>query len=129
MIGKSSFEKLGNEPSPLAVPEKSSFGFWSNPFQFLFRPKYALAFATVSLLVMAGIFWTNNTTETLPLAELTSEEIQTYISDNIDEFDEELFLESDLGFEDLESSEDTDSDEFLNDIIDDLDIEDLEELL
>ena len=123
------FEKLGNEPSPLAMPEKSGQGFWSNPFQFLFRPKYALAFATVSLLIMASIFWTNNPTETLPLAELTSEEIQTYISDNIDEFDEELFMESNLRFEDLEAFENADSDELLNDIIDDLDIEDLEELL
>ena len=123
------FEKLGNEPSPLAISEKSSLGFWSNPFQFILKPRYALAFATLSLLVTAGIFWTNNSTETAPLADLTSEEIQTYISNNIYEFDEALFLESDLGFENFESLENAESDEFLNNIIDDLDIEDLEELL
>lgn len=123
------FEKLGNEPSPLYTPQKSSSGFWSNPFQLFFKPKYALALATISLLLIASIFWFKNAPEPEQFADLTIEEIQNYVVNNIDEFEEDLFLEGNLSFENLESKEGIKTDEMLDDLIKDLDIEDLEELL
>jgi len=130
------FQKLGSEPSPLSTAQNSSPGFWNNfniSIQSLLKPKYALAFSTVVLMLLVGVFWMNNSSEPATYANLTSEEIQNYISDNIDEFEEELLVTIDFGFEDIQSSEDIEVDDYLDEIIDEIideiEIEDLEELL
>ena len=118
------FEKLGTEPSPLKIEQKSASGFWVNPLRFLFQPKYAFALASVALLLIASVFWINNTPEEGLLANLSDEEIESYIFNNIDEFDSELWMENDLGFDDLDLSNE-EEEEYLDDLIEDMDVEDL----
>lgn len=105
--------------------------------QYFFQPRYALAYASVALLVMVGLYFTNKTTTdyALPIAaatilnELPDDILNEYISTNIGEFDETTLTEEiadnvevSLPGLDLENDE-----ELMDELIEDLDLEDLED--
>jgi hypothetical protein len=64
----------------------------------LLQPRYALGFATALVIVVAGWWFVNYRNSTLPaeseMAQLSHEEIHQYITENIDDFDEELILKN-----------------------------------
>lgn len=62
-----------------------------NNIGILFQPRYALSMATITILVIIG--WKLSVSPTEPIAEdgfASTEDIQQYIQDNIDDFDVEL---------------------------------------
>jgi hypothetical protein len=62
----------------------------------ILQPRYAVAIATVSLLIVAGWFFMKqqNKTTIESTADITKEEIHQYITENIHEFDENLIIEA-----------------------------------
>ena len=99
-----------------------------------FQPKMAVRFAMMIALVATVYFMNNNTNTEVPqVAELTSTELEDYVKANLDDFETEELLnilsegetetwtEMDIDDEDL--------DEYLEEIIDDLDTDDLEDFL
>ncbi len=116
--------------------------WWDNLMEYLqslFQPKYALAFASVAILLIAGMVYMKKDDMQSPtpqLAEVILDQVpddvlQDYISNNIDEFDESL-LEEELtenSGEPLPEFEINDPDELMDELIDDLDISELEDLL
>ncbi|HFA51269.1 MAG TPA: hypothetical protein ENJ95_19830 [Bacteroidetes bacterium] len=130
------WQKVAPEQAEAVEPTYSRQSRLTTFLQNFFRPKYALALASVALLLVAGFYFMNNeNAATLPpavaLEEISDEALDTYINDNIEDFDEAL-LEEQLAGKiggplpglDLENSEG-----YYDEIIDELDIEDIEDLL
>lgn len=106
--------------------------------QYLFQPRFALAYACLALLIAATFFLGNDADSiqqqiaaTNLLVEVPDDLLDSYVTLNIDEFDENILTEQ-LSLSEEEplpnSSLDQTTDD-LNDLIDDLSIEDLEDLL
>lgn len=106
--------------------------------QYFFQPRYAFAFATVALMVVAGVYYKGSgekqeaqvVAAATILDGLSDEVLDEYISENIDEFDEATL--SDQLAENIDPSSKLEietSDELMNELIDGLDEEDLEDLL
>jgi len=99
-----------------------------------FQPKMAVGFAMIILLAVASFFILNNETESImPIADLTSDELESYVKANIDDFEEQDLLNI-LGNDEKGSwtemeIEDEDLDGYLEEIIDEIDSEDLEDFL
>lgn len=70
--------------------------------QTLWQPRLAMAFGAVLIMVCAGSFWFFNTKTNarqtndmaIVLSDLTQEEVSEYVNENIDDFDDELFIET-----------------------------------
>ena len=102
-------------------------------FSSLFQVRLITAFATVAILMTAGWFLMNKQTasdETQYLSELSVEEMQIYLNENIDELDDELLIELSTNEEDFFITNPTElNDKDIETLIDELDDETLEELL
>ena len=102
--------------------------------QLLLQPQYAMALASVAILIVASIFFfgqNNKLADATTLAEVSDEEISSYVMSNVEEFDMDLLMEvmdEEILEEELENESSTD-DNYLDDIIDDLSDEELEELM
>jgi len=126
-------EELNLNKEEVIVGEESS---WWTPIaeslMMLFQPRMAIALATLLLLVASVFYFKNQgTSEALPIAELTSIDAESYVLENIDEFEDELLYDLVLQTESL-TTEDTEHQElnnYLEEIIDEIDDETLEELL
>lgn len=98
------------------------------------QPRYAMALASVAVLVVAGFLLLNRSAgEDCPdlLACIPDEAIEKYVRNNIEEFDTGL-LEQHLAGRSgsvMPSLELEDMEEYLDDVIEDMDIEDLEDFL
>ncbi len=102
--------------------------------QGLFQPRYAVAIASVAILLVAGIYFTADSENPAPLTALLSEvpdeALDNYISENIDDFDVALFEEHIDDSENMSPTLNLDGDdELLEELLDDLSVEDLEDLL
>jgi hypothetical protein len=99
-----------------------------------FQPKMAVGFAMITLLAIASFFILDDESMPVPqIADLTSDELESYVKANIDDFEEQELLNI-LGNEERISwigmeIDDGDLDEYLEEIIDDIDASDLEEFL
>lgn len=110
-------------------------GIWEqfiNSLHLLLQPRYAMALASLAILIVAGLYFlkpnTTNSSFQPIMAELTTEEIGDYITSHIDEFEMELLVEAEE--EEVEIPvEQQEMEEYLDNIIDEIDIEELEELL
>ena len=141
------FQSMQNEvfrqiASEQKTPEQVTAPNWVDQLigqlQWLLQPRYAMALATVAVLLIAGIFYLQPTAN-LPstevaLNDLTEDDITTYISSHIEDFDATLLVEAIPEEEDASllptpELEDEEIEEYLQDIIDDIDLEELEELL
>lgn len=100
----------------------------------LFQPQFAVAFASVALLIIAGLYlYPKNTTTATTEFALTVDEAKYYLAENIEDFDDELLLEIGLDEGDdlyLNTElEGDDFDEYIDEIIDDIDDSTLDDLL
>ena len=104
----------------------------------LFQPRMALSLASVTVLILAGVFWMNNQSNQQLLADqdLTIEETTNYLAANLDDFDTDLLMEIEMDESDLANIyeydldfEEEDLDAILNDLLDDIDEDALDELL
>ena len=133
------FAKLNEHPQTMVEEKENWLDQLLQSLQYFFQPKYALAYATVALLLIAGFYFSNDTTAdgNHPIAaselltEMPDEILDTYISENIDDFDETILAEQlvdniERPLNDLEIEND---EALMDELIDDLDMEDLEDLL
>lgn len=129
------FAKLNERPKTAVEEKENWFGQLIKSLQYLFQPKYAFAYATVALLLVAGFYFLNNPSEPqiqqIALSDISDETLETYISENIDDFDEAILAEQladniERPFNELEIEND---EELIDELIDDLNVEDLEDLL
>lgn len=99
-----------------------------------FQPRIAMGFAMVTLLMFSFYFLTKNATTTaIPFAEISEDEMEAYVKENIEDFEEDMIFDfvaenEANNFDGLGIGEE-DLDEYMNDIIEDLDDEDLEDFL
>ena len=114
------------EQEELIVPERAERqGFLSEllaQFAYLLQPRYAaLALASIALVIAVIFLLTryNPQIDTLALEELERSEVVQYIESHLDEFEEELFILED---------EPAPNNEYLEGILEDIDINTLEEL-
>lgn len=144
-VPKDYFKQLPDEILAKVQPEKmmqkETQVSWLDRFvaelQWLLQPRPALALATVAILIMAGIFFFNNSTPAVSdvqWADISEEEINAYVASNIEEFETDLLWQhSSLDADDELSTElefdDEELDVIIDEIIDDLPLEDIEELL
>lgn len=130
--------KLSARAETIAVEEKEN---WLDQLikslQYFFQPRYALAYAAVALLLVAGIYYKGLgsgkqqvVAAATILDELPDEVLNEYISENIDEFDEATLSEQLAeNIDPLSRLQIETSDELMDELIDGLDEEDLEDLL
>lgn len=156
-VPKNYFQHLPNEvmrtvKEPVFAPApKPSWQERIGQFlQGILQPRLALALASVLVLVVAGILFLRekNAVEIAPamavakLSEIPDEELFAYVSDNINEFDHEQVLEfSNAELPEVKSKtpklpkietpkpETKEIEEYLDEAIDEIDVEDLEEML
>ena len=94
-----------------------------------FKPAVAAVF--VGIVATSIFFWNNNSSlNKTKMADMSNAEMDSYIADNIDDFDVELFIKNnpdllDETFKDLNAE---DIHQYLHESIDDLDIDDIENL-
>ncbi len=139
------------QPAPAPVPSGPSWLEQLERFVMgLFQPRFALALASVLVLVVAGVlFFRESGAEalqsvaTVRLADIPDEELLAYLDDNIRDFDGDLVQEASVHTlpevpekpkatapktsapkPELEEMED-----YIDEVIDEIDVEDLEELL
>ncbi len=136
------FEKLTQEVLHNVTTESTpivSVPQWqqnlSNIWAAIWQPKMAMGLATIALLAVATTFFFDSGTTTDPLAELSNisdEELDFFIEENIDEYDMALLADIDDATSESALSSDID-DDILNELyqqtIDDIDVLELEELL
>jgi hypothetical protein len=62
----------------------------------ILQPRFAVAFATITLLLVAGWFFITQQKKgtTQAMADISTDEIHRYITENIDEFDEDLIIKT-----------------------------------
>lgn len=125
-------DKVMNRLAEKPAPE----GIFSRFFKTLLQPSYALAFGTVLVLLLATIMFllpTENQNTDI-LASISTEDLSSYLDENIDDFDLDLLMEnnatSTLDFSDGMNFELNELEEYIdNDFIDQLDDQTLEDFL
>lgn len=134
--------RLRNEAQPLRTPARPG---WSDRLlQFLeslMQPRLAVGFATVAILVAAGVFWlrpgaVNEPSEQLAmLSDLSHEDVSAYVTANIESFEEEELMlavsESGVEVENSLPAIELDSqaiEDYMDEAIEEMDEEDLESL-
>ena len=131
------FDKTGLNSSKAVKHRKGIFEQFIESLQLILQPRYAMALASIAILLVAGIYFLrpasgNNTQEVAIMAELTNEEIGDYINSNIDDFATDLMVEAETEGIDITPELEADPsevEEYLDNIIDEIDIDELEELL
>lgn len=120
-------EQVSLEPQPArpARGPRRLTGLWA-----LLSPRLAAGLAAVTVLLIAAVLWlrpAGGERQAPPATELTTEEMTDYIAAHIDEFELEM-LAAAAGGETATPRENEELDRYLDEIIDDLELEDLEEL-
>lgn len=157
-VPKHYFKHLPNEvmrqvkqPAPSPVPSGTSWLEQLEQFVMgLFKPRFALALATVLVLVVAGVVFFRDSGAEGPqpiaavrLEDIPDEELLAYLDDHIRDFDGDLVQEASVHTlpevpekpkavapktsvpkPELEAME-----EYIDEVIDEIDVEDLEEML
>ena len=100
----------------------------------LFQPRIAMGFAMVTLLMFSFYFLTKDTATTAtPFAEISEDEMEAYVKENIEDFEEDMIFdfiaENETNSFDGIRIDEEDLDEYMYDIIEDLDDNDLEDFL
>lgn len=98
----------------------------------LMQPRIAIGLATLALLLVSVFYLTNSGVEMqTSLVELSSEEAGDYILEHIDDFEDDLLYEIALETDLLENDnlENQELDNYLDEIIDEMDDSTLEEFL
>ncbi len=129
-------EQVKNETvaEPAPKPKQVSwFDQLAESIVSLFQPQFAVAFASLALLLVAGVYLYPKSTTTNTELALTVDEAEYYLAENLDDFDDELLLEIGLDEgDDLYLDSELESEyieEYLNEIIDEIDDSTLDDLL
>ncbi len=95
----------------------------------LWSPRPALALATVLLAIGAFVFWPSGTEDAWMAADFSSDEILQYVSQNLDDFEAiDLYDGGELDLlGEIISADDVDP--YLEDLLEDVDIETLQDIL
>lgn len=114
-------------------PRKTWQELLKNTITLLFQPRYAVGFATIALLIV-GIFYimphsSIEKTAFLALEEISSEELDAYISEHLEDFQEEI-LEEEASVDIFENNgnlqiEDAELNKYFDEIIDEVELENL----
>lgn len=119
-------------------PERAQPSWWERlqaNLQVLLQPRIAFGLATFAVLIVAGIYFLKPTMSSNdPFAQLTAEEVTAYMVQNAEEFEPAMLLEAmgnSSNMSILSGSEFSDSeiDQLLDDVVEQLDDESLEDLL
>jgi hypothetical protein len=131
--------KAEEQPAPQASPATPAWVTQvKQAIQWLVQPQYALAIASVAILLVAGWWWNQSNTlrpsSDALFAELSQEDILNYIDQNIENFGTELVtaVEQSPGTQDILPAvplEEEAVEEYLDEILNELNDEELEELL
>jgi hypothetical protein len=144
--------RKAKEPVPQPVRQPNWLAWVEQIVASWLQPRYALAFAAVLALVVAGIWFLNEGVSeanqpmaAVRLQDISDEELFAYVSDNIGDFDHDLVLETagqELPEVNLQSKtkpslpktaapkpEVEEMEEYIDEVIDEIEVEDLEELL
>lgn len=128
-------EKVQANPGASAV---SWLDQLKNKLQYLFQPGWALSFASIAVLLILGALWlfqnraVESTSISTEIAKLDRDSVKNYIQANLYQFETETLVEfasnqeSQPGFDDLSPEE---LDQYLDEVIHELDPETLKELL
>ncbi len=104
-----------------------------NNFAALFTPRYAFGLASLLVLLIAGmLFFNDSSTPMLAMEDLSSDEMQEYVNNNLDDFDEEMIMQiaaEEFKLDVFETIEEKELDSYIENFIDELDESELEELL
>lgn len=127
-------ESTSNQPGAAATP--SWLDKLLEQLLLLLQPRLAMGLVTIALLITLGIVWfsqnTSSSSVSAELAKIETTTLNAYIQDNLHEFDTETLLEfaskqeQQSGFEDLPPAE---LDEYLDEMIQEMDAETFKELL
>ncbi|NUN99490.1 MAG: hypothetical protein HUU01_02610 [Saprospiraceae bacterium] len=134
--------RLRHAEQPLPAPVQSGWSTRLLEFlESLIQPRLVVGFATIALLIVAGVLWLrqesgNEVSEQLALfSDLSAEEVNAYVTENIDAFEEEELMvaveESGIEVENSLPAIDLDAqaiEEYMEDAIHEMDEEDLESL-
>lgn len=136
--------RLRTEAQPVSVPARST---WTDRLleflESLMQPRLAVGLATVAILVVTGLFWlrpetgseTTASEQLAMLSDLSAEEVNDYVTENIETFEEEELMvavaESGIEVEETLPAIDLDAaaiEEYMEEAIQEMDEEDLETL-
>ena len=135
---KEVLEKVQGSTPPVSAKNIGWLDRFFEPLLFLFQPRWALAFASIALLIVLGTVWLYQSQPvagselSAELAKLDPESLNAYIQANLHEFDTETLLEFAANQENQPSFEDLtpeDLDQYLDEVIQEIDAEALKELL
>lgn len=124
-----------------AAPSKAVQPHWLDqllaPIIWILQPRYAMALASGLILIVAAYFLLRpQAVDEVFVQDLTETEISNYIADNIEDFDLNLLIEAGGVELDMvpevtspEAPIEEELDEYLDEIIEDLDLDELEDLL
>lgn len=131
-------QKVQTEASPIEEARPTWLDGLADFLQSIFQPRYALAYASVAVLMVAGVYLWKNESHTIgssPLAEveiadLSDETIENYLSENIETISTDMFEAyfADGEIQRMPSLELDEMEEYLHEDIDDIRLEELEEL-
>jgi hypothetical protein len=126
-------EQVSLEPKPATPPRPGAARPWRQWLSGLLTPRLATGLAAVALLLAAALLWLRPPAgpgELPAAAELTTQEMTDYIAAHIDDFELEMLAEAaeDEGTMSLQRTESEELDLYLDEIIDELELEDLQEL-
>ena len=116
-------------------PERT-ISWWEQSLQvFLtaFQPRVVMALASIALII--GSFFYLNQTENSSESNIAADQYLAYINDNIDDFDEEMILElsmnDNIELDDFSNTtiDEQALDDYLEEVIDELDDSSIEDLL
>lgn len=128
LLEASVMEQVKFEPTSLiSTNNKSSLSWWT----IFYRPQLIGSLAVFSCLLVLGIFLINQSEEIQPtLADITSTEATIYISEHLEDFETDLFVDERI-IEELIDTEfnEQELEQYLEGVIDELDEIALEELL
>lgn len=137
-------KQIQETPNPVvAKPKMNLLDECIFYIKWLMKPQRAMVLAAAVVLIIAGVFLFNdgavsdeNTLvseeTTIQLEELSMEELEAYVHNNIEEFGEEIFVEAGESLEkdplifDFDAEAD---DAIINDLLDEMDLSDFEDIL
>ena len=112
--------------------QKAPAGSWFSEFvEHFFTPRYALALATVALIIVAGVVLKNGGNETSMFASISVDDAYEYVYNNIDEYETvDLYTLTDTEYADnvLDDFSNEELNYAIDALLEDIDSESLEEL-
>jgi nitrogen regulatory protein PII-like uncharacterized protein len=130
-------EKAQSEVPKIVPPqyktEKTVFSRVSDWVSVFIQPRWAMAMATVAVIAVSSFFYIKkqNTLAPQQLSEISTEDIHEYIKDNIDDFEDDMLLETVVLASDTEGGsilkdmDDKDIEQYLKDNIEEKDLDNI----